>query len=291
MRVSFLISFLLHATLLGVWYLLPDSWKPQIEIEDIVPVEFLTEAEFAELTSLPPQIEQPIEEVLPEPTDLQPDPEPVEPLPEITLPPEPTPATPITPPEEIEPAPVEEVPEPTPEKQEDPQPPEEPTPEPTPTPTDDKKPEEDLFASLGDTLDDLTPEDDTSRSAPQEAAIGENRPQIGDGLKLSASHRALLLAHMVPCWNTQAFIGAPEPERLQVKILFKLNRDGSLIGQPQVLNKARIRASGNGYWQIAERESLNAVRSCAPYNFLPQNRYDDWKEIEMNFNPAQMAGL
>lgn len=92
------------------------------------------------------------------------------------------------------------------------------------------------------------------------------------------------------CWNAGTIIGAPEPEKLIVIIDFELNRDGTLSSSPRVANELQINLSGNQFWRVAQREALSAVVKCAPYSFLPVERYDNWKEFRLNFNPADMVG-
>lgn len=301
MRLSIVISFLLHAALVGVWYLLPADWKPHVVFEPAIPIEILSEAEFAELTAVPPQRETPPEPE-PEPEEITPDPlpEPVQedPAPESVPPPEEVTPVPLPPEpqEEEQPAepeepeePVEEAPQdPTPETpQEDPR--EEPDqPEP---PAETSTPPEDPFASIEDSLGGIDLGDNPRRN-PQETMDGsDGANRAGQGDVLTVNEEALLRAHLQKCWNAQPFIGAPQPEKLIVKVEIRLNRDGTLRGEPKVLNAMQIRASGNGYWRIAEREALNAVRDCAPYSFLPPDRYGAWQENQFNFNPAEMAGI
>ena len=39
----------------------------------------------------------------------------------------------------------------------------------------------------------------------------------------------------------------------------------------------------------SRRESaLRAVRTCAPFSFLPVAKYEAWKDIEINFDPQYM---
>jgi len=93
------------------------------------------------------------------------------------------------------------------------------------------------------------------------------------------------------CWQAGAIIGAPEPEKLVVLVEFELNRDGSLVGQPRVANATQINLSGNRFWKVAEQNAVRAVVGCQPYSFLPQDQYETWKELELNFDPSQMAGF
>ena len=71
---------------------------------------------------------------------------------------------------------------------------------------------------------------------------------------------------------------------------FELSRDGSLATQPSVANATQINSSDNKFWKIAERGAIAAVVNCAPYDFLPIEQYDSWKEMRLNFNPGLMVG-
>jgi hypothetical protein len=93
------------------------------------------------------------------------------------------------------------------------------------------------------------------------------------------------------CWQTQALIGAPEPEKLLVQLEVELNRDGTLRGQPRVANGLQISLSGNQFWKVAEQVAIRAVVSCQPYDFLAADRYDSWKDMQLNFDPREMAGF
>jgi hypothetical protein len=92
------------------------------------------------------------------------------------------------------------------------------------------------------------------------------------------------------CWNISAISGMPDANSLIVTVEFELNRDGTLVSPPRVANSMQINLSGNQFWKVAEQSAVRAVVSCQPYNFLPQDRYSDWKEWTLDFDPAQAAG-
>ncbi|MEM9263008.1 MAG: hypothetical protein AAGA22_05465, partial [Pseudomonadota bacterium] len=120
---------------------------------------------------------------------------------------------------------------------------------------------------------------------------GEERAAVGDGATLSASDITKLRSAVSRCWNASAIVGAPQPEKLKVRLEVRLNRDGTLVRSPKVLNATQINLSGNRFWKVAEQNAIRAVSQCQPYDFLKQDRYDDWKEIEFVFDPTQMAGF
>ncbi|NOX94286.1 MAG: cell envelope integrity protein TolA [Alphaproteobacteria bacterium] len=264
MRFGVFSSFLIHLAIVGLVLVSPPSWRSAIVPEPYIPIELIREAELDLVTSVPaarPEPE-PIEEIeepdLPEPViEKEPEPEPVEPEPA--------------------PEPIQEAPTPKP-----------PAPKPEP-----KKPELDLDALSK--LIDL--EKDTERvEAPREVpsetteTADQTRAAIGPGDRLTATDEVKMRAAVQRCWNAGTIIGAPEPEKLIVKIDFELTRDGVLASAPRVANALQINLSGNRFWKVAEREAISAVVKCAPYDFLSPDRYETWKEFSLTFDPSQMVG-
>ncbi|MEL6212171.1 MAG: hypothetical protein AAFQ96_01135 [Pseudomonadota bacterium] len=286
MRFGLLTSLLLHACIVGAAFIaLPESWRPDVAPEPYVPIELIADAEIAETTSVPAAQETPVEE------PPEPDPQPEEPAEEAPA---------------EEPAPVEETPEPEPEPVEpepepEPAPPEEePTPEPPkeeppkPEPPKQEPEDDDLdLDALSALVDKAKKEPKTASSAPSQTAEQgeEDRAQVGAGDRLTASETAKMRAAISRCWNASAVIGAPEPEKLKVIVEFDLNRDGTLKGAPRVANQLQINVSGNRFWKAAEQNAVRAVVTCQPYDFLSQDRYETWKEFQLNFDPTQMAGF
>jgi hypothetical protein len=269
MRFGVTTSVLLHACAFGLAFLsLPDSWRPKVASEPVVPIEILSRAELDRLTSVPaarPKPEpKPVEEPKPPAPELQPEPAP---------PPEPKP--------EPKPEPVAVKPEVKPE----PKP--EPKPAVKPQPKDDEL-DFDRLSALVDRERDKQP-----AGAPPAATTESDRAQaqVGAGDRLTASDLAKMRAAVGRCWQTQALIGAPEPEKLLVQLEVELNRDGTLRGQPRVANGLQISLSGNQFWKVAEQVAIRAVVSCQPYDFLAADRYDSWKDMQLNFDPREMAGF
>ena len=277
MRFGVFVSILLHFAIVGGVYLdvLPSVRRPDLTPETYIPLELIREAELDLTTSVPaalPEVEPEIEE-----------PEPDLPEPEVEEPPAPV--------EEMEP---EAAPEPEPvaedviEKVEP-----EITPQPKPAPPKPKNDELD-FDALSQLINKEKENERaaTPRDAPSETTETADRARaaVGAGDRLTASVVAKMNAAISVCWNAGVIIGAPEPEKLIVILEFELNRDGSLASQPRVANATRINLSGNRFWKVAEREAISAVIKCAPYDFLPLEQYETWKDMRLNFNPSQMVG-
>lgn len=274
MRLGVLASLFLHASVAWlILYGLPDMRRSYAPTEPTIPIELITEAELDLTTSVPaarPEEPEPVEE---EPEPDLPEPEPEEPPAPVVEPepePEPEPAP------EPEPQPVEEEPEPQPE----------------PEPEQQRTAELDLDALSQ--LVDKAREDETAQpvDTPSETTevADHARAAIGAGDRLTASDEAKMKAAVSRCWNASAIIGAPNPETLIVSIDFELDRNGELSSDPRVANAMQINLSGNRFWKVAEQMAMRAVVACAPYDFLPQDRYETWREFRVNFDPSEMVG-
>ncbi|MEZ5894380.1 MAG: hypothetical protein R3C58_14710 [Parvularculaceae bacterium] len=275
MRFGLIASVLLHvAVIFGGVVLLPSFIRlPDVAPEPYIPLDLIREADLALKTSVPAASPKPkpVEEPKPDlPKEEEPPQRREEEQPKAKAP-------------EPEPAPIEKKPEIVPEKK----------PEPKKEKPKKKTDELDLDA-LSQVIN---KEKQKEQAAPSEnpsettELADRERQQVGAGDRLTASDEAKMLAAIQECWNAAAIIGAPDPEKLIVSIDFELNRDGSLASQPRVANELQISLSGNQFWRVAQREALNAVVKCAPYDFLPQERYETWKEFRFNFDPSKMAGL
>ena len=288
MRFGLAASALLHGGAVALAFVsLPDFLRTKVESEPGVPIELITKAELDLRTSVPAAAPEPVEEPVETP-DL-PDPEPEAPPVETAPQPEPEPAP--LPEPEPEPEPVESEPEPEP-KPEPPKPEKKPEPA-KPKPEPESKSDELDFSQLSAVVDKLRENEPPSSAPPSQTTetADQARAAIGAGDRLTASDKAKMRAAVSRCWNASAIAGAPNPEKLVVIVQFELNEDGTLQSPPRVANRTQIALSGNRFWQAAQQNAVRAVQSCAPYDFLPVDRYNDWKEFELNFDPAQMAGF
>jgi Hsp70 protein len=91
----------------------------------------------------------------------------------------------------------------------------------------------------------------------------------------------MLMTQLKSCWAPPSnIVDARGPI---VTVRFSLNRDGSLQGEPTVVNR-----SGSALFQVAAESATRAVRVCQPFR-LPASGYEVWREIEVNFDPAIVA--
>jgi len=293
MRLGHLISLLAHIGLIVAFTrAAPDLLRTPDQTQ-FVPFELIDEAEIAERTNVPDEPDDAPPASAPEPAV-----EPEEEAPEI-LPPaeEETPAP--APTEEAETAPpVDAVPPPDAEAESEDNPiePEQIEPfEPRVKPKREKDPLD--FDALSALIDKEKQSEERAapRSAPRSAPDADPADAAGEAVgvrgRLSATEKDLIRARIYGCWNTRAIIGAPEPEKLVVLVRIELTEEGELAAEPEVVNRLDIEISGNPFWRAAAREAVAAVIECAPYDYLPPEKYEQWRDLELNFDPRDMLGL
>jgi outer membrane biosynthesis protein TonB len=126
------------------------------------------------------------------------------------------------------------------------------------------------------------------KRAPQRQAVTGTlinpTPSLGaptaNAPELSQSEIDALRAQLMGCWNPP--VGVAEAKDLIVIVRFALNRDGSVSGDPTVINHG-----SNALFPIAAESATRAVRRCQPFR-LPASKYDAWRDVEVKFDPNDM---
>ncbi len=229
-----------------------------------------------------------------------------EPAPQQKVEPAPVPATEVTPKpqpkQEVKPDPVKEatdsqpaeaetsirLPDTAPLPQRRPQPPAPAQTAKAPDRKDSDKPPEkpkpaannDELAALEDEVKALInrekPSGGGAKKQEQEAALGA---KTTNAPKLSASELGALRDQLGGCWSIDA--GIEDPSKLKVSVTFNLDRDGRLDGIPRV-----SKSSGNPQF---DRTAVRAIQKCDVQGLnVPAGKYETWKEVVVNFDPADM---
>ena len=274
MRTPLLISGFLH---LGVALIaafgLPHfvTEKPMIVTPisiEIVPIDKLTQTN---KVAAPKKVEKPPEEIKEPPVPEKPAPPKMEAAPK---PPEPetipTPAEDVKPPEE---KPLKPAPKKPPVK----------------TPEDKKeKPKENEFDAL---LKNLTPDaEKTQEKQPERdindilASVEEDAQALPLGDRITMSETDALVNGLRPCWNILS--GAKYAENLVVEVRVIVNPDRT-VQQATIINQGLYNT--DSHFKAAANAALRALRNpeCSPLQ-LPPDKYDQWKNIVINFDPREM---
>ena len=96
-----------------------------------------------------------------------------------------------------------------------------------------------------------------------------------DGLKLAVQR----------CWNVPA--GLRDAQELKVTLAAELTAQGEVIaGSIRLVEPA---AAPDGRFQQAFEAGRRALIRCSPYTDLPREKYAQWRNIEVVFNPEGMV--
>jgi hypothetical protein len=92
---------------------------------------------------------------------------------------------------------------------------------------------------------------------------------------------------IVPCWNIPG--GAKDAQKMKIGVRIRLNRDGSLLGSPRVIDTKRFRTDQS--FRVVAESAVRALLNprCSPLQ-LPFGQYEIWKDITFNFDPSEALG-
>jgi len=292
-RQSLVIVGLLHLLLLGALSLALRAVTPPPAPVEGVPIEIVTDPGPAR-SPPPAPAPKPQPQPAPEPAPTPPPRPAPEPKP-VPAKAEPKPVDETAPPEKREKPKVEKpAPEKTPDKPKPEKKPEKPAPldtdalsklldkqAPKPKPLDTK--------ALAKSLDAATPKarplDTAALAKSLDAALpkGPAHATRGDP-RASAALAAAILAQVRPCWTPP--IGG-NGAKVTALLDVTLNRDGSVAGRPKVAGQTGATGASAGYARAFAEAAVRAVLRCAPLK-LPADQYDQWKAVEINFDPATL---
>src|SRR5437763_6894332 len=131
------------------------------------------------------------------------------------------------------------------------------------------------------------------REATRLAATGDTlnpMPTLGassgQSAQISQSEFDALRQRLAQLWNPPA--GARDPQELVAVFRMKLRPDGRIAPGPW---PQLVASAGNSAIAIAARESAaRALNRGQPYDMLKPEHYEQWKDIEITFDPREMFG-
>ncbi|MGB3457257.1 MAG: hypothetical protein WBA35_12930 [Litorimonas sp.] len=265
-------SLLLHGGLIFGASFAFSTVEP-LEEGRVVPVEVITVAELTDIrASLERRVEPPVVE--PEP------PEPMQVLEAAENAEEVGDAVSIAPDEEATAQP--DTPPPVPEESAEP--------EPEPERVAEAKPQFDLdrISTLIDRSKDTSTVADSqiADEGPDERLVYSDRARegIGTGREMTLSELDALNSAMYRCWRKP--VDATDLEKLVVRLQVDM-QPGGFVRDVRVIDRAASRRAspGNPFWDVAEMRAVQAVTKCAPYDFLPPEKFDQWQSLILNFRP------
>ena len=114
-----------------------------------------------------------------------------------------------------------------------------------------------------------------------------NQPNLGSSTgaaaQLSESEIDALKARISSCWSPPAGVNASTKIYVVLRVLFK--PDASMSREP-VLVEGTASALGPALAESAKR----ALLLCQPFTMLKPEHYDQWKDLELKFDPQELLG-
>ena len=278
MRKPLIYSAAIHAVIVVATIVALPTPKLDPVPTRILPVELLTVAEMTNLkrqAKLEAQKPKPVETPKPKIAPEKPKPTPVPPTPEKV---EPAPPQPEEKPEPIPDKTVEKKPEE--KKKPEPPKPEKKKPEPVKKPTK-KKPAFDptnIAALLNKIPDAAAPPDKAEKSDEKADASETDNPDE----PMTVSELDALRQKINRCFNAGFLAAAQDADKLFADISFELAEDGSVLGVPSIDKR------GPGASDQLAVIARKAVVECSPYDKLPRDKYQTWKDVTARFTVSGM---
>ena len=106
------------------------------------------------------------------------------------------------------------------------------------------------------------------------------------GISLSISEIDAIRRHFEQCWNIPS--GAREVGNLATEIKVRFNKEGNVI-DARIADISRMKR--DKYFRTAAESALRAVLNPRCQNApLPENKFDKWKNLTLNFDPKSIIG-
>jgi colicin import membrane protein len=115
-----------------------------------------------------------------------------------------------------------------------------------------------------------------------------DKPTLGaaagaQGAQLSQSEIDALRARISSCWSPPPGIDANSKLYVVLRVIFKPD---ATVAQEPVLVEGTAAALGPALAESAKRSLL----LCQPFTMLKPEHYDQWKDIELKFDPHELLG-
>jgi hypothetical protein len=131
----------------------------------------------------------------------------------------------------------------------------------------------------------LPTEGKASRPLPPRPAQPQTPQNAGSTAVSSLSPGEIdpLRARISACWSPPPGIDANSKLYVVLRVLFKTN--GSLASDPVV-----IEGSSSPLGPALAESAKRALSLCQPFTMLRPEHYDQWKDLELRFDPHQLLG-
>lgn len=129
-----------------------------------------------------------------------------------------------------------------------------------------------------------------AKSANQKQGADDTNPnkaintEFDPNQQMSVSEVDYIRQKVKTCWNVVTFSGMKDSRNMAVDLRITLAADGTVMDvKPESMMKM-----SDPLYRVAAETAMRAVRKCSPFDRLPPEKYESWKEMTMTFDPSQM---
>ena len=90
--------------------------------------------------------------------------------------------------------------------------------------------------------------------------------------------------HLKTCSKLPASLSSTDDVKVKLRVL--MTPEGRLAGEPIL-----IEASASMKGPLLMQGAIRALAACQPYAMLPQDRYGEWKVLDLSFTPQDFSGV
>jgi hypothetical protein len=119
-----------------------------------------------------------------------------------------------------------------------------------------------------------------AESVNQTANIGS---ASGAAAQLSQSEIDALRARLVQCWSPPPGIDAKS--KVYIVLDVQLRPDANMARDPLV-----VEGSASSFGPALAESAKRALLMCQPFTMLRREHYDQWKDLQLKFDPQEMLG-
>lgn len=123
---------------------------------------------------------------------------------------------------------------------------------------------------------------DAVANALAAAVAASAAPAVQAGPPMTGTERDSFRIAVNSCWNVDPGSVAA---RVIIEVGFTLNRDGTLDGEPRLLSSDGDQSATSTAFEAARRAILRCQRGGYQ---LPAEKYDQWREVVITFDPSGM---
>lgn len=119
--------------------------------------------------------------------------------------------------------------------------------------------------------------------AMPDANAGDFDAKATASANISIKDAAALRVHLKTCSNLPSSVAPSDQVRVVLRVAFR--QDGHLAKEPLL-----IEASASKKGPALMRSAMEALEKCQPYAMLPADRYDEWRMLDLSFEPKDFKG-